>query len=474
MVLSHPFTILRNRAGSWPAANAMMTPIRKAGTRCLRWLFLSSVLAAMGVSSATAQEGLKPDERNKLDAFRLDGAKYSPEVQEVCDKAARWYAKMANEYSLRTGNQLGESWLVNDLIQRLGLPAHNTVAAGPEYYSNHLERKPFIEAFGKSLVTALEVPALQGGNEVVRISAARMIAEVCRAGYDGAAEVCLKIIAKQDENEAMKSEAVRFYALQGLRNLFAILPSPPKPGDPGIPEKTIFQKDNTGTQPPLERKSIQALIDYIFRQPAEVSPQDVDAILYIRREAVRALALVRVQQVRDKGKVECQPALALLRIARGDGLKPTSITPQGTPDMRAVAERLEAVIGFCNLIPPKTDRDMNVDYAVYHVGRAIQELAPLYKFGSKDTSIPWKVMVLRLREALNNWKDRSMQMANIQNKEMIGALIAIIDLDILKPIEEAKVDAVPNPAPLDQWLKTNLPKNKALFKSDEKSRVGVE
>ena len=103
---------------------------------------------------------------------------------------------------------------------------------------------------------------------------------------------------------------------------------------------------------------------------------------YIRREAVRALAWVRVQQAKDKGKVVSQPALALLRIARGDGLNPPSVTPQGS-DVRAAGERFEAIIGFCSLVPPRTDRDMNIDYAVYHVGRAIQDLAPLFKVNSQ-------------------------------------------------------------------------------------------
>ena len=48
------------------------------------------------------------------------------------------------------------------------------------------------------------------------------------------------------------------------------------------------------------------------------------------------------------------------------GLSPPSATPQG-PDVRALGERLEAIIGFCGLIQSRA-RDMNTDYAAYAAG----------------------------------------------------------------------------------------------------------
>ena len=119
---------------------------------------------------------------------------------------------------------------------------------------------------------------------------------------------------------------------------------------------------------------------------------------------------------------------------------------------------------------------MNIDYAVYHVGRAMQEIAPLYKFESKDSSTPWKVQILFVREALNNWKTRSTQMSGIQDANLIGQLYDIVDRDILKPIDEANNQSRPDPTNLDQWLRelqANKLKNKSLFKNEEKSTVDI-
>jgi hypothetical protein len=412
-----------------------------------------------------AQEVLKPDQRNKLDDFRAGRAQFSPEIKEICDKAAAGYvARLSDSNYQRSGAERGMSYWVHDLAQRLGLPDHGSANVSTYYTRLPAERKPFIEEFGKSLVAALQGPATSGGNPLVQINANRMLAEVCRAGYDGAAQVCLRVLAKPDA-----SDAARFYALQGLKNLFAIIPEKDSP-----PEKTVFQKDNTGQLSPLEKDCIKALIDFVFRQPpADLPPQQVDALFYVRREAVRALALVRVQQVKkDTKTVMSRPALALLKVARGDGLNPPSSTPQGV-DVRALGERLEAIIGFCNLVPPRGDRDMNVDYAAYHIGRAIQEFAPLYRANDKSTSTPWKLQIIFLRDALQNWSKRSREMKGIENAQMIQDLLDIVDRDVLKAIEENKEESRPDVQNLDQWLRANPPKSKSLFKDDPTTTVNL-
>jgi hypothetical protein len=445
----------------------MITLARRTGTRCLRWLMALTALAVVSAGAVRAQESLKTDDRNKLDNFRAGNPdKLTPDLKEVCDRAARYYAaRLVDQKTREAVEGRGESRLVNDLIQQLGLTPHNADRAAGNEYSRLPQRRPFVEEFGKSLVATLEGSATKGGDPIIQINANRMIAEVCRAGYDGAAEVCLKVLAKPDANDAAK-----FYALQGLKNLFAIMPNPGTRDDPGIPEKTVFQKDNTGNLSPLEVRCIQALIDFVFRKPtAELSPQDADVQFYVRREAVRALAWVRVQQAKEKGKVVSRPALALLRIARGDGVNPPSMTPQGS-DVRAAGERFEAIIGFCSLVPPRTDRDMNIDYAVYHIGRAIQDLTPLYKVNSRDTSTPWKTEAIWVRDALNTWKTRAV---NLQDGKKIQDLYDVVERDILKPMEESKEDSHPDATNLDQWLKANPPTSKSLFKNDDKTTINA-
>src|SRR5439155_20644535 len=124
--------------------------------------------------------------------------------------------------------------------------------------------------------------------------------EVGKMGYDGAAELYVKILEKDD-----MSDGVKLWALKGLHNLFAIVP------DLIIPDKTVFQQNNRGQLSPLERKSIQALINYIERKvelTETMPPSEIDALRFIRREAVRALGHVRVQTVKNLGQVESRPA----------------------------------------------------------------------------------------------------------------------------------------------------------------------
>ena len=296
-------TILGERARSWPGEYAMLTCTRQTGVRRPALVHFASGDHGNDLRDRDGPGRTKPDVRNALDDFKA-GRKTPAEGKEACDQFAKWYADKLMSQPVRDAvDNKGESWLVNDLIRRLGIPAHNSATASLDY-SRHPERKPFVDEFGKAMVAALTGPATQNGDPLIRINAARMNAEVCRAGYDGAADLCIKILAKPDE-----SEAVKFYALQGLKNLFSIYPNPTLPSDPGIPEKTVFQHDNTGNLSPLEVKSIEALIAYIFHQPAEMKtdagiadpadanlrqqapskPQNVDAIFYVRREAVRAL-----------------------------------------------------------------------------------------------------------------------------------------------------------------------------------------
>ena len=134
-------------------------------------------------------------------------------------------------------------------------------------------------------------------------------------------------------------------------------------------------------------------------------------------------------------------------------------------------ERIEAIIGFGSLIQSRA-RDMNTDYAAYHIGRAIQELTPLYKFEARDTSTPWKTQALWLREALTKWKTSAAEMS-LPNAKLVSEMLDIVDRDILKPIEESNAAARPDPANLDQWLKANKPKSASLFDKEPTSVIKV-
>jgi hypothetical protein len=324
------------------------------------------------------------------------------------------------------------------------------------------QHKQFVTEFGKAMITHLEGLALNSAKPQVRVNAAWMAAEVGKMGYEGAAELYIKILEKEDMNDAVK-----LWALKGLDNLFTITP------DPVIPDKTVFQqKDRLVELPPLERKAIQALINYIER-PVDLksmSPDEVHALRYIRREAVRALGHVRVQTVKQLGKVDSRPAFVLLKVARNEIPR---LWPEGAGwDLRdqPPTEQLDAIIGFCRLKPDINTRDFNLDYAAFHLGKAIYSLAEFRVNHGTDTSISWKAAGGWLRDSLDTLKN-TCQALKIEDARLIPDLMNQCDLQIIQPLENGIAGNPPNLQALGQWLKANQPKSDSLFKNDGATKL---
>jgi hypothetical protein len=431
---------------------------RRAGLLCPRWLVLTSCLVGLTATAITlAQDKLerpKPDENTRFESFRSGSAPVviendkaaTAQNQQIIDRYARWYTLRLNE-----APKDAMSSLVQDAMRRTLMPA-------PSYADLKLEQRQFVDEFGKAMVNHLTGLVLNNPNKPwVRVNAARMASEVGKMGYDGTAELCIKILEKEDE-----SDGVKLWALKGLHNLFAIVPDPKV-----APEKTVFQKKNAGVLSPLERKSILALINFIQRKvqfPEDLNPKQraeaEDAVRYVRREAVRALANVRVQSVKSNlNEVESRPALELLKIARRD-------LPEPSP---SAAEMTEAIIGFCHLKPDR-DRDLQIDYAAYHIGKSIYEVVQFRVQNPFDTSIPWKATANRLIDALGTWRKNADDM-KLQDAKLIKDLIDKCEAQALKPIESGVQGNPPDILPLTTWLGANQPKSVSLFKSDKATVV---
>jgi hypothetical protein len=445
----------------------MSTPTQRAGARRLRWLILASSLLGLIALTAQAQDAPKADDRNKFENYRQGGAPSgTAESKAVFEKYAKYYVGRLTDPAIQRGDtdKGGLSDLITkDLDRRLPLPQFNSPQASVAYSRLNANQKIFVDEFGKVMIAHLEDPALKSGKPIVRINAARMASEIARSGYDGSAELFLKILTAPSENvKPGEADAVKAWALHGLHSLFEIVP------DPILPEKTIFQKKNAAELPELERRSIQALIDFVFRKPEtpEGTPEDeIEALRYVRREAIRALGHVRVQTVKVLGKAESRPALALLKAARGDGLTPP-------PN---ISEIVEAIIGFCQVqqLQPSRDRDMQIDYGVYHIGRALDAVGRFRVANLKDTSIPWKVTAGRLRDALEFWR-RNAAENKLENAQKVQDLLSIVDRDILKPMEEGAEGVPLNLENLGQWLRDNPPKSPSLFKTDPGTLISLK
>jgi hypothetical protein len=310
-------------------------------------------------------------------------------------------------------------------------------------------------AFGKEMGAAL-VAELEGATKhpkiVVRVNAARMLSVVGELGYDKAAELALKIIAKPDE-----SEGVKHWALRTLGNLFAIEP------DSANKDVTVFTHFKNRD---LENKCIVALCDYITtsRDVSNMSPGEIAGLTMIRREAVKALGHVRTPRLKFQGKAIAWPALVLLRVANKDGIVPE-------PDMQ---ERVDAVVGFCRLFPvikTNADRQVQCDFAADALGKAILDIATVKINNAPDSTIKWKMAGHEIDFALDQWAK------NVDDMRLNGTVPAAKDLQ--KQIKTALLDWLkagdpsiqPNAVGFRQWLQNNPPKSEVLFADEPKATM---
>jgi hypothetical protein len=406
---------------------------------------------------AFAQETIGSTDRAKFDEYRRGEKPVGdPASKDVLEKFARDFVGKLKDSEWQNGtdpNGKSMEKLFRDFERLLQLQASNIPAAVNFFKNLRPNQKPFYEEFGKVMVAALENDALANAKPIVRVNAARMNAEVCRTGYDGAAALCIKILAKPEETDGFR-ESARLYALKGLNNLFAIVP------DPIVPEKTVFQKLNNGQLTDLERASIKTLIDYITRKPITDPNINPEALQYIRREAIRALGRVRVQAVKNNNQVESRPALILLRVAQGEGLNPPP----------SAYERAEALIGFCRL-KHDLDREMRLDYAAFHIGQALDKIAQKRVENPQDQSVPWKDLAEVLGDALNTWQADAGKIAGLDHTNVAKDLYQTADGNVFRSLKEGNAAIQPNLEQLRKWLTDHPPTSKSLFKSDATTTV---
>lgn len=421
---------------------------KSLGAKPSRFRVLALLIAqcVLPIGTAIAQERPKSDEFSRFESLKSGSQPLDASAKELLDKVAKYYAGRLSDPALQKD---GMSQHVQEFIRRLLVPPQNP------YPRLNAEQKKFVDEFGKAMITQLEPLALNNSKPIVRVNAARMASEVARGGYDGAAELFLKLLDMQNG-----TDGERFWALRGLNNLFSI-----EPEKDILPGKTIFQKQNNLQVTPLERNAIRTLISFVQRKPAnlpeDAPAEEVDAFRYVRCEAIRALGKVRVQTIKNLGQVEGRPALALLRASRSDGMSPPT----------SAKERVEAIVGFCQLLADK-DRDMQLDYAVNHIGQAIAELAAYKNANPGDVSIPWKVAGERIQEALDKW-DAGANALKLANASLVQGLNNMAKTHVLIPLAAGQEGNSPNIEPLRNWLsgQVKLEPNASLFKSDPESKL---
>lgn len=220
-------------------------------------------------------------------------------------------------------------------------------------------------------------------NRISSINAAQMLPIVARTKSPEFGRYLLSLV-----KDPAKHDAVKLYALRGLREYGAVKP---------YPQKFEVRKSPKELQPEIDR--VQILASYIERKgPAEPSKEEAAALGYLRREAVQALAQVQVPAVVvANGKVEGAVAVTLTRVLMKDQLDPPP----------TLAERLEAALALCNLKASEVP-DFLPQVPTYAIAKTLDEFITAYradfsnfKDKGKTPALAWKSYADRWRSGLD-------------------------------------------------------------------------
>jgi hypothetical protein len=439
---------------------------------------LALIAGFCGGAAAQGKLSLSPDESNRFAEIRNGTKLYvkennAGEAQKNADaikrKAQVEVALMLDAYNVNQGSSDGAKSIAMT-VHRL-----NDIIIDPLIFPKPLKegQRDMIKIFGEEMVSLLKPLAgtaekPSGADIVVKLNAARQLSILAKSGYVGAAEYATDIL-----NDPNQHDAIKVYALQSLKNFFAV-PHPEMEG------KSVY-----GNNVAAEAKPIQAIIKFLSRKsnlPADAKDDEIDAFRYLRREATAALGQVRKPIVRDPdGKVIAVPAIWLLRVANGD----VSFNPSVS-----MSERIEALAGYLNLLG---DKEENMDFASWYVNTAVLDLTKQYKearipekIKADDKKLPdkpyeerdrvmWRLSANRFQVGLRVWRDNYQnpafgpRPANIIT--LMNDLATKIDNNVLNAmITGTRRDDI-NTTPLEDWKKNNQFPNRMLVNDDPSTVV---
>jgi hypothetical protein len=363
--------------------------------------------------------GADTDRFNKLrDGSRpiVEGAE-TEKNRELIAKAARWYAfrhTLPDVYE----NKLDDNLKLFNVLKQANVQL--LLKDTGEKKEIKPEQEPFLKEYSKEFINCLREVLAKNPTLVVRVNTARLLAAVATAGQEEVADTCLDLI-----NDPQENGGVKLWAFRALKELFA----------QGTPGKSIVN------DPAREKNCILA----------DASAEEAEGHRYVRREAVRALALTRYPIVPGAPPGSGQTALTLLRVMRKEGLTPTS----------SLGEQTEAALGLCHMQAQLTPA-YQPDYAGRHVGDFLVDFLSQYnaqRAAAVGTGFPFRTSAARLSDGLDELKGQ------IKAPGEAGAFLgelAVKGKEALKPAEAGKDNA--SPEALDAWLKGKKIPSDTLYK----------
>jgi len=420
-------------------------PIRR-----VRWMALLALPTALILCSSVwgQNKDLSPSEKSRLNALR-DGKEAITDADKALLKQAALFQLQRLTQSKYWKKPPPEGSTLDEMLER---DTFKMIPIPTEQKPLTADQQKYMAAFTDAYITPIN-DALGHAEAIVRVNAARILARIAESGQEKAAGEMLKVLNDKKQLDAVKNWI--FHGLEGLFNAsywWVAIPGNERPNHRAFKNEA------------LEDQCIQALVEFILRKPtisASASEEETRALQYVRRAAIRALAVTRLPAIMNKKEFVGTPtALVLTRVVANDGLTPPA----------SLSERVEAALGLCHLQTNLAD-GYQPDYAAHAVGVFLVDLGKAFN-GSRSVKpgdikpYPWRLWGGYLLLALKGWSEANPKTANASNEyiEKLADKYKSTLLTIEK--QQGQIDT----NELRTWLGTPPPST-SLFKNHPETAV---
>lgn len=315
--------------------------------------------------------------------------------------------------------------------------------------SSRINQEPadYIREFGVAFDAALKNQISTHPERIVRINTCRLLAHVARTGAPAHFATVTELLSN-----ANTPTEVKYYLFQAAGALLAAN----DPTEMRVRRHAADAKSVGALVKALEDciTDPAMLVTGLPPKAADIPPDQLAVIAFVRRQAVKALSQVKFVTVPGPdGKTPLYPSYTLVRVAMSD----PALVPAPGP-----AEAAEAAIGICTMAPVTEQlrggfapvKGYNADVAVEAVTVALANFASPRAARADDKTLPWRTYAARIAEAMRNWRP-------------------MFDPDY-DPAQPAKYDPQLVPAPVESMFKEVVPKILApMDKADIATKVDL-
>ena len=332
--------------------------------------------------------------------------------KKFAEAAAQWYV-----YRITHKTVLGNPVLLARVYTDLDNAVKNAMDK-----DRQVKNRAFMNLFSGALVASMKeaLAANININPTVVVHAGMMLPTMAKLKQDSISDYLMGLVSDEKSEDV-----IRLYALKGLKET---MPIRTQLEEEDFTDKAFVARKNRDV------KAVETLTKYIER-PVKIDGlpyEEVEAIRYLRREAIISLAHAGAPAVLALKKPEKKEGLlapTLLRVLSKDGLEPPA----------SLQEKIEAALGLCAMKYPNMP-EYEPAVAIYLIGRTLDEVIGEYKLdyknfvaagaGRKLPRIAWKTESKRLdaglKELAENGKGTNAKQAAEKLKSQASPILTAI------------------------------------------------